>query len=867
MRHQILQSLALAALTTIVRADNTAPEANAEVEIRSGVVQGFTHPGIGFTKAVLENARNQVIARRDPWWSAYQKLAAHPNSAEEVSCRNQSTKDPSKPDSDTFDSRGMEARLKGDADKAVRQALMYCFTAKQCHRANAMNIIRTWAKLDPKKFKSFPEDHIHASYPVQNLIIAAELMRYSASPWPDLAWSVKDTEVFTKNFVTPAVTTFFDRNGHFMNQAGYPMAAAMAGYIFTNDRSGYAKRVEWFTLNKDAPNKGWSFSIQHLARRVDTNAITGETVTPPNFQLVEMGRDQAHAGGDVDIFMNISRMMNAQGTKVDPVTGTISNKPDAVGPYEFLDDRILAIADQFCRFMLGYETPWIPTPSDIGPDGRTRQIYPRIADNYRGRIRGLDFWDAHYHYTYQKGVDLSKKAPFYDEAFRKRIVNSDTDWIFIPAKVSGEGARVPATEQEPDVVEVELRSTVYDGNAVVMNEGGTGFVRVTPADGGTRVAILCADTDRKIVWLRVRSTATMEIAMSRFKKPWLIPNTQGEWRDVAYTMSGLERFGDIVFFDIKGPKGSRLDLDKLVRRPDESLKAPEFKEGAGDLRLIAYVGAPIRLNFSATRGGAVIGCTDQPADAKLDPAGGVFEWTPRSDGESSFTVTATEGEAMTARKLTVSVMPDRKAALEKIAEAHDSNTAYVDAGVKVCKELYDDTMAELQETDDAVFYQKLRGLQKAFGNLQPLTPLLPDGSMDYPRLVVETTTKPGEIALLTDGNDDTFAVFTSAKELGHIFDFGPGFRFSATAFAAEGRLNFETRTQDAAFFGSNDGKDWTQLTPSFDKAPTELTRLEVEDGKRGLQFRYLKIQKTSRKSAPIFEPSELRIHGQRHEMK
>lgn len=77
--------------------------------------------------------------------------------------------------------------------------------------------------------------------------------------------------------------------------------------------------------------------------------------------------------------------------------------------------------------------------------------------------------------------------------------------------------------------------------------------------------------------------------------------------------------------------------------------------------------------------------------------------------------------------------------------------------------------------------------------------------MDYPGLIVETTTKPGEIALLADGNDDTFAVYTSAKDLGLTFDFNEDFRFSATAFTAEGRLNFETRTQVAAFFGSNDG--------------------------------------------------------------
>src|SRR5581483_3009527 len=109
---------------------------------------------------------------------------------------------------------------------------------------------------------------------------------------------------------------------------------------------------------------------------------------------------------------------------------------------------------------LGYDTPWVPAAYDIGPDGQVRGVYPRIADNYRGRIRGLDFWDAYYYYTCIKGIDLAEKAPYYNEAFIKRIVNSDTDWIYIPANVAGEGAKVPPREQEPAVVEVARRSNL-----------------------------------------------------------------------------------------------------------------------------------------------------------------------------------------------------------------------------------------------------------------------------------------------------------------------------------------------------------------------------------------------------------------------
>jgi hypothetical protein len=38
---------------------------------------------------------------------------------------------------------------------------------------------------------------------------------------------------------------------------------------------------------------------------------------------------------------------------------------------------------------------------------------------------------------------------------------------------------------------------------------------------------------------------------------------------------------------------------------------------------------------------------------------------------------------------------------------------------------------------------------------------------------------PSTVGLLVDGNDDTFPVYTQAKDLNYIFDFGSDFRFSA----------------------------------------------------------------------------------------
>ena len=247
-----------------------------KVQIHQTVTDGFTHPGIGLTKEILENARRQILAGREPWLSGFQALAAHPSAAKTVSCRNESPAHPGTPDLGAFDNKNVEWRLKQDAANAKSQALMYYFTGDEIYRANAMRIVRVWSRMDPDKYRYYAEAHIHAAYPVQDLLIAAELLRYTSAPNTTLAWTEQDTHDFTNNFAAPAVNAFLNQNGWFMNQNGYALAAAMSGDIFRSDRQSYAKRIEWFTVNNTAPNKGWSSSIKDLARLADTDAVTGK---------------------------------------------------------------------------------------------------------------------------------------------------------------------------------------------------------------------------------------------------------------------------------------------------------------------------------------------------------------------------------------------------------------------------------------------------------------------------------------------------------------------------------------------------------------------------------------------------------------
>lgn len=853
--------LALGSLTS--HAADSPPEVTDKAQIHKTETNGFVHPGIGLTKEMLEDARAQVLAKRDPWYSGFVKLASSPRSSKNVASANRSKDDPSRPEMDAFQNAAVEGRLKTDSDTALRQTLMYWFTGEEIYRANAIRIVRLWSKMDPAKFKAYNEVYIHCSFAFKDMIMVAELLRGMDPPDRELAWTEEDTAAFSNNFVIPGVSNFFDHNGWFMNQNGFAYAPAIAGAIFRSDPQEFSKRVERFTVNKDGPDKGSSFSIKDLARLVDTNALTGEKVATPNIQITEMGRDQAHAGDDMTIFTTIARILNAQDTRVDPVDGTPSQAPDAIGVYEFLNDRVLAAADHFCRFMLGYDTPWIPTPSHRAPDGTVRQIYPRIADNYRGRIRQHRMWDLYYYYTYKKGIDLAENAPFYHETFLKRIVSDDYDWLYIPKQASGEALRVPPSEQEPATVEVELRSANLTKKSSVKNEGDTTFVRVNATPAGARLSILSCATEQKTVGLRIRTTGVAEIEMSGFGKPWLLPDTQGEWCHVFYTLSALERFGDIVFFNVRGLPETIVDFDQVLRKTDK--QPPVFTAGDASLNLVAYAGAPVRLDFSVTSPGAEkrisYSSLDKPEGATLDEKTGAFSWTPTKTGDHVFVVKATTGDIITAKKVSISVLPDRAEALEKIKTGHDAETIYVEASMERCKALHARAVKALKTASDADFFSLLVQLKEAFDGLEPLTPLLPDGSMDFPKIVSANIDKVA-MSLLVDSNDDTFVGFYLAPDRLYDFDFGPDFKFSATAFAMEGRVNFEDRIDQVKFSGSNDTRNWTDLTSEPTRRFTELTGIEAAKGVTDSTFRFLRVQKHS---GGIFEPSEMRIFGRRHE--
>ncbi|MBA4865320.1 putative Ig domain-containing protein [Streptomyces sp. PSKA54] len=842
--------------------------------------QGFAHPGVGLTEPILENARQQIAAGAEPWTSGFEAMKRSAAAGENVRSSNAGS-DPTKPASDAFNA-GMKGRFVADGLKAYTQAVMYVLTRKEVHRKNAQDILRIWAQMDPAKYEYHTDSHIYTGVPLFRMVSAAELLRYTSCGEDEAyPWTEADTQALTENLIVPSIETFMSSPDHFMNQHSYPLMGSMAGAIFMDDTALYEEKVEWFTVNSTAKDEGFNGSIARLARWVDRNDKTGEPIDDPHVQLVEMGRDQAHAGGNLTNFAVLSRMLLAQDTKVDPVDGTVSTAEDAVGPYEFLDNRILDAADYFWQFMLGYDTEWTPVGYAISPDGTIRDTYNHIADGYRGRYATASFWEIYYYYKFTLGKDVEAMAPYFAEAYAKRpgplyhrggTVNNSWDggdgggdsWLFAPAEAAGEST--PPLGDNPNIYEVEERYTHLAGDV----ETGDGYVRM--ADGA-KIAYLSGQANRPQLGFLVRAegeaaihlrTARHGHSMER-EYPMTVPDTGGEWRYV--TVDGS--MDDILFIETEG---ATVDIDHININAEAELTGPVFPEDAAD-RIVGWAGADVTVDLAATAAeGTTYAATGLPDGAELDPDTGALTWTPAEAGSWTVTVSADDGTNAAARHVTLAAADGRKGALALAEDGYDPQAMYESATEAAYTDA-DDTAEDLSKHGSAAGYlAALADLVAAVDGLRRLSPTTDlDGSLDYPGLVASSTTGD-RIVNMVDGDEQTGTVYPQAVNMSHTFDFGPDFRVSATKFGFQSNI-FADRLANSTVFGSNDGTNWTRLTPGVTQFTQDFNTLDVAEDLQDDQFRYIKVQMLEQQPdvlygivRGVFEMTEFHIYGDRHEI-
>ncbi|MGG6312354.1 S-layer homology domain-containing protein [Paenibacillus macerans] len=842
----------------------------------------FIHPGVGLTKEILENARTEVRAQQEPWNTYFNDMLKSSASSKTVESANQSAADPNLPANNAFNGTGIQSQFMTDGLRAYTQALLYYITGDEVYRSNTLHIIRIWSQMDPSKYVYFPDGHIHTGMALYRMVSAAEILRYTSTQDPSLVWTDQDTQDFSNNLINPITDTFNHDNNYFMNQHLYPLIGSMAGYIFTGNRERYNEAVEWFTVNQTALDQGQNGSIKQLFRWMDTNEETGEAVEEPQVQIVEMGRDQAHGTGDIINVSIISRLMSAQGSKVDPVTGTVSTASDAVTPYDFLDKRILKGTDYFARYMLGYDTPWIPAIAHSDASGNPEVLYNTISPAYRGRLSGpgANMYDLYYYYKYAEGLNMEEVAPYFSEMFHMRQPfywdSQDAGgeyWLYIPKEAEAEGSEyLPKPVSDPDLREVEDRYTALDNNSVTMQEENTFFVRIMATEEGSKIALVGSSGTSKEIGIRIRTDGTAKL--KAFNDTISLPDTKGQWRYVYYTINEYASLADLTYFTVIG-NGTTVDIDKINVSAQSQLSPPVFTDGNAPLKRYGYVGSEVGfdLDFSAVDAAASDVLTYQidnaPEGVLFDNNTGAFSWNPTQAGTYNMMIEVSDGTTVSTRDVTIVVANDRESAVNAVSATYNPGTDYVSSTLDSFEIVYDDIENVIASATDADFYEKLTDLLEAVNGLQELTPLGDDGSVAYRDLLFLPSFDPYYV---TDGTYDTWI---GGADLAAIFDFGPSFQVSAQSFQLQPRAAFPERGAGITVYGSNDKADWTRLTPGITTVTEQPQTLTVQEDLQDMPFRFFKFQMIethddlfdkSSDGVAIEELGELRIFGQRHEV-
>lgn len=895
--------------SNVVEITNYKPEINEIID-----ESGFKHPGVGLTKEILENMRNEIINQNDPWYTYYKEMLESDAANIDVKSDNQSLSDSEKIETDEFNSQVVEAKFIKDALKSYTQALLYYITGNEVYRKNAMHIIRIWSQMDPSKYAYYADACIHTGIPLNRMVTAAEILRYSSCESEDLIWTEKDTQEFTNNLINPVIDTFQHDNNHFMNQHNYPLLGAIAGYIFTGNKERYDEAVEWFTVNKTAKDQGQNGSVKQLFRLVDEDAETGEKIEIPRVQHVEMGRDQAHGGGDLTNMAYLLRLLTSQETKVDPVEGTVSNSDDSVTPYEFLDNRILHAADYFWQYMLGYETPWTPVAAHTDENGEPTIIYSTLSEQYRGRMNTANFWDIYYYYKYVLNEDIGEIAPYFEEAFEKRLpsnyyyqgnltkvwdcVDGGGDfWIYIPKEAESEGAsNLPHKQTSDSIVQLEDRYSALDSNSATKIEGDNSYIEIKASKEGSKMAELNLSypdrTKTCLIGLKFRTNGISKLQLSKRSdsEPYCqltLPNTNGEWRYITYDMnidavpySETDSNYSTVYMNIIGDD-TIVDLDYLNVKAGTTNKIsrPSFKEGNSDLNLTTYADSSSEISyvFSAldTDSDKVItyNIDNKQEGLSFDTTTGKFSWKPTREGKYTFVVCADDGTTVCSKNVTINVCSNKKSAIDSIVlQNYDENEEYTQESFNAYKIEYDKILGMLDTSSDEEFTEELEVFEKVAGNLKLVTPVLKDGSIDYSQLI-ESATSGNKTSTLTDGDNDTYPEYQTAVDLSHVFDFGYNYKILANRFAIQSRKSFPERGAGIAVFGSNDGENWTRLTEKTTELNEKLQTLDVKEEYKNQKFRYIKAAMVDPQSSidsniknSMLEISEFRIWGKRYEM-
>ncbi|KJQ52663.1 carbohydrate-binding protein [Microbacterium sp. SA39] len=859
---------------------------------------GFAHPGIGFTADNLENMRTQVRAGVDPWASYYDAMVDTRYASLDFRAEN-AQPGTDTPKNDAYASAAMRTSALKDGIGAMTQALQYAVTGDEQYRANALHVIRTWSGLDPAKYAYFPDAHIHTGVPLYYMLIAAELIR-STDPVNDtldgydLRWTDADEQRIEDNLVRPVLETFLSSKNRLWNQHLYGVIGMISPAIFLDDADLYAERVEWFTVNAgyesehDLYGGNVNGSLAQLFREIPADD-PANTTGAPFVQHMEMLRDQAHGQGDVDIFIALARIVDAQGTKLDPVDGTVSDAEDAVSPYGFLDNRILEGADTFYAFMMGEEVPFVPA-NEGGA----------LSQAYRGRLQD-PLSEAYLQYRYVADVDVDEAAPYVAELYEQRdgplyyygsgVQNFWNDrgsdytgaeyWVAFPEELAEVDDTVAPLAPSAELSVRTFGSPLGDG-AVRDEADGTSFIRLDADADDARLAIRRAiwgdRASQSLVGVKVRSdgSARLEASRTAAEAPFaeiVVPDTGGEWRYVWFDLALAKTPGavgeNILFLRATG-SDAKVDVAGLLAQANGVLTPPVFAD-TPSLDAVLVAGEPWTRQIQTTDAAGetvTLALQGAPSGAALNNA--ELSWSPGQSGESEMTVVASDGTTVTALPVTITVAESREAAIDELVGRAGEGAEYTSVSWGRFEEARAAAVDGAGTADAPAFATLLRSLGDAVSGLVALSPELPDGTLDYRSLVIAPPLTAAQLTAITDGDNQT--TWGDQRVPSIVFDFGASFRVSAERFGFQARDTFTNRAEGTNVYGSEDGVTWTLLTENPNTGTdAAIEWIPVRSEVRDSTFRFLKLQvdEPGVPSDPaypgIWSIADLRIDGTRSE--
>jgi hypothetical protein len=859
---------------------------------------GFVHPGVGLSAEDLRSAQTQVRAGQEPWASYFAAMSATSFASTTYRASNsKSAAAPDQPLDNRFNQVGLRYRETNDSFGALTQALMWTITGDEVYRRNAVQALRTWSRMDAGAYAYFADAHIHTGHPLYQFLMAAEIIRATeplADDTPgtyngyDVVWHSDDDQRLLTNFANPVVNTFLYSNTRWMNQHNFGLFGRIATAIYADDTAGYAKGVEWLTVNSsyDGYDNGAMAPQLPLVHAGDADNPYGYDFV----QVREMGRDQAHGECNIDNFTGLARMLDVQGTKVDPVAGTVSTAADAVSAYNFLGQRLLDGANAFFGFMMGAPTPWV--------DERGAGWNGTISQAYRGRMFNA-VNELYYQYKYQDGIDVEQRAPWVAELSSRmdgpyyydgtNVANfwgpgdkNPEYWIAFPQAIAG---TAPPAKSANSNLGFAQRSLQLDSRTEIVTEDGKTFARAHVDEQGTTSVvsrIMHDNNGQNGLLVRTDGPAKLEV-LDKEKTSGLnkdeaepkvlatmdIPDTGGNWRYVTYTEGGT--FAN--FYRLTGQAGTTVDLDHVLLQAQTVLTPPQFKQGESIYYLTARHGSDLDLSATDSGGGVTYTASGLPTGASLDPRNGHLTWTPSKYdvGRHKVQVVADDGQTVATRTFELVVAKNYQKTIDAaVADGTDPDAVYT----TVTREPFDAALAiarEAAETGSAEqFDPAFAALLGAIKALKLLNPTLADGTLNYlDGVVVPTGIDAGALKNLADNDDTSIGDLRVAS---FVLDFGTRYRITAQSFGLQARFTFGNRLQGTNVYGSIDGITWDLLTEREAVNSNDWQTIDVVAAHASTPYRYLKLQvdhpgvPTDPAYPGIWSFAGLRIHGTRSEV-